>query len=126
MKRLLIAIVLFISAIGMSIFGFFTLESKTEQLGQAFSAGIEAARTQDAQAVAESTAHIQSLWGQNRTAFSVMIQHSHLDDFEQKLGELPRLTEKQDFDGYIDACTNSQQELRHILDSEKITFGNIF
>lgn len=126
MKRLIIAVILFAAACFMSVGGYFTLKGTCDRLDVLLVEARTSAEQQDAEKLAAGNERLSSAWERSRTVVSIMTQHSHLDEFEQKVKMLDHYARDGDFDKYVETACEAQNELEHLLESEKITLGNIF
>lgn len=126
MKRLFIAIALFSAACLLCLSGYSLLKSTNEQLDALLTESIACAQRQDEAGVNRCNRELAEKWNQARTVFAVMIQHSHLDDFERKINMLDFYAGRQDYGQYMEASREAKNELAHIMESEKVTIGNIF
>lgn len=126
MKRLIIAVVLFIAACFMSVGGYFTLKGTCDRLDDLLAEASACAQQQDSEKLSACNEQLSNAWERSRTVVSVMTQHSHLDEFEQKVKMLEHYAQDGDFEQYVETACEAQNELEHLLESEKITIGNIF
>lgn len=126
MKRLIIALILFSTACLMSIGGYFTLKGTCENLDGLLTDALACAEQQEQENLVTSNDQLSSAWERSRTLVSVMTQHSHLDEFEQKIKMLDHYAQDGDFEQYVEAAYEAKNELHHLLESEKVTLGNIF
>ena len=55
-----------------------------------------------------------------------MLQHSHLDDFERRIQMLDYYFAQGDYEKYIETSQEARNELTHIMESERLSLGNIF
>ena len=126
MKRLIIAIALFSAACILCLTGSSLLKSTNEQLDSILTQGIECAVRQDETGTLRCNQELTAQWRRFQTIFAVMIQHSHLDDFERQINILSCYLEEKDYKQYIEASYAAKNELAHIMESERVTIGNIF
>lgn len=126
MKRLVIAIILFLSACLMCIAGYFILNNTCEQLDEMLETSIECAEKEDGDMLIANAEQLSATWEKYRTVFSVLTQHSHLDSFEQKIRILSYYAQTGDFAQYTQTCREAQNGLLHLIESERVTIGNIF
>lgn len=126
MKRLAIAIILFSVACLISIGGYFSLRSACEHLDGMITDSVACAQEENHEHLHICTERLDTAWKKYRIIFSMMTQHSHLDGFEQELHMMDYYAQNGDYDQYRTSAYEAQNELHHLLDSERITLGNIF
>ncbi len=126
MKRLAIAIAFFMTACLLCVGGYFILKDTNEDLDNLLTESITCAQHQDIQGLEASNARLMQKWNQSELIFSVMLQHSHLDDFERRIQMLDYYFAQGDYEKYIETSQEARNELTHIMESERLSLGNIF
>lgn len=126
MKRLAIAIAFFMTACLLCVGGYFILKDTNEDLDSLLADVIAYANTGDADALQAGNARLMNEWNRSKVIFSVMLQHSHLDDFERRIQMLDYYFAQGDYERYIETSQEARNELTHIMESERLSLGNIF
>ncbi len=126
MKRLIIAIVFFATACLLCTGGYFILKSTNEKLDSLLTAVIDSADAGDRDALQDDNTRLMEQWDRSEVLFSVMLQHSHLDDFERRIQMLDYYLAREDYEKYIEISQEARNELAHIMESEHLSLGNIF
>lgn len=106
--------------------GYFILKDTNEDLDSLLADVIAYANTGDADALQAGNARLMNEWNRSKVIFSVMLQHSHLDDFERRIQMLDYYFAQGDYERYIETSQEARNELTHIMESERLSLGNIF
>jgi len=126
LKRLAIAIAFFVAACLLCVGGYFILRDTNEELDSLLTESIACAQQQDIQRLEMSNTRLMEKWDRAELVFSVMLQHSHLDDFERRIRMLNFYFDQKDYEKYIEISYEAKNELEHIMESERLSLGNIF
>lgn len=125
MKRFITAVILFVLAWSICIFGKITTNKQTERITDTMNSieeQIIAGNTDEA--IRISTA-FQEEWESMHSSLCLFLQHEHLDPLESAFAVLPYYIELGDWDIARTECQLVRTMTEHIVKTESVSLDNI-
>lgn len=125
MKRLIIALSIFVLTVSACVYGFFAVDKSGEEMIEIISEGIAQARSgeYDLNDIAEK---INREWSNRSTLFKCVFVHDEFSEVEALLYKLSFFARKNSSDDFAECADEAISRIRYALDNEKPKIQNIF
>ena len=126
MKRIVIAVVCLILAVGISVFGYLDLTRISEAMQTQASALIQSASTENTQGTAAQLACFLEDYTRYSTRLGAYVNHGELDDTELLVRGLQDKFESGNTEEFTEDLYEIQYQFAHLTGSESPKLQNVF
>lgn len=127
MKRLFIALGLLIITAVICIYGTFNLKRETEIMINTLNETLTASfQTNDTNSLMKSNKKLENQWKVSHSKLACIVMHTSLQPIEESISGLQICIVNGEIAQYRMLCMNAAEQLKHLSDSEKLSFENIF
>ena len=125
MKRIIIALILLISAVSVSVWSNVSFEKNMESFSVALNNLISYSENADDEKLKEETREVVDAWYDSSPFLHSLVAHEGMDELEKSITSLPLLLEHSDREEFINECIKAVNQIENLIDSEKLNIGNI-
>ncbi len=125
MKRIIIALILLLSAISVSVWSNITFEKNMEEFSYALRSLISYSEKSDNEKLKEETLKVVNAWYDSSAFLHSLVAHEGMDELEKSITSLPLLLEHSDREEFRNECINAVNQINNLVDSERLSIGNI-
>lgn len=126
MKRVIIASFLITACLFICIYFGFSLNSKYDTLSEELNTALKFSEELNYGQMKTQAKKIESIWDKYHAPFSMLITHSHFDELDQYINQLPVNAEERSIADYNENCQLAIYELNHLKKSQRPDVENIF
>ena len=125
MKRVVIAIVLLISAISVSVWANISFEKNMEEFSSLLQNLIVCSEKSDDELLKTETEMIVDKWYSSSAFLHSLVAHEGMDELEKSITSLPLLIEHSDREEFRNECIRAVNQIKNLIDSERLNIGNV-
>lgn len=126
MKRLVIALILFSTAVFIAVWSGIVFRSELNSLNDSIEHLIDVSQSSSDEILKEETSKVLSEWEKASSFLHSFVLHEGMDILEQNITSLPLLIEHSDRLTFRNKCIEAMTQIENLLNSEKISIENIF
>ncbi len=125
MKRIIIALLLLISAISVSVWSNITFEKNMEYYSYSLKNLISYSENSDDEKLLKETMTVVEAWQESSAFLHSLVAHEGMDELEKSITSLPLLLEHSDREEFRNECIKAVNQINNLIDSEKLNIGNV-
>lgn len=125
MKRIIIALLLLISAISVSVWSNITFEKNMEYFSYSLKNLISYSENSDDEKLLKETMTVVEAWQESSAFLHSLVAHEGMDELEKSITSLPLLLEHSDREEFRNECIKAVNQINNLIDSEKLNIGNV-
>lgn len=125
MKRVVAAVVLLGIAVITSVWAGIIFKSDMNALLQSLQSVVDSAESDSDEVLSEKTDELIALWNKSSGILHSLVMHEGMDDVEENITALPLLLEHSDREEFKNKCIESINQIKNLLNAEKLNFENI-
>lgn len=127
MKRVFIAVGLLIITAAICFYGTFSLKKETEIMINTLNETVKLTfETDNIDKVAEKNQKLENQWQKSHNKLACIVMHTSLQPIEENISGLQSCIVNDEITQYRTLCMNAVKYLKHLEDSENLSFENIF
>lgn len=125
MKRIIIALILLISAVSVSVWSNISFEKNMKQFSDALEHLIFCSENSGDKKLEEETYKVVDAWYDSSPFLHSLVAHEGMDELEKSITSLPLLLEHSDREEFINECIKAVNQINNLIDSERLNIGNV-
>ena len=125
MKRLIAAILLLGTAVSVSVWTGHIFKVKMNGLLSSLDSVVDAAQTNSEDELARKTDEIILQWEKSSWILHSLVMHEGMDAVEENITALPLLLEHSDREEFKSKCIEAINQIKNLLNAEKLNLENI-
>ncbi len=125
MKRIIICIVLLGICIFISIFAHFRVEKVNSDFNIRIDALITELKSENTEKITQHAQSLNEFWEEEEHILVHFIRHSYIDTVTTSMARLPALAAYGDYSEVLAELYNVRRQMKHVCDSEQVTFENL-
>ena len=125
MKRIIIALLLLISAISVSVWSNITFEKNMEYFSYSLKNLISYSENSDDEKLLKETMTVVEAWQESSAFLHSLVAHEGMDELEKSITSLPLLLEHSDREEFRNESIKAVNQINNLIDSEKLNIGNV-
>lgn len=125
MKRIIIALLLLISAISVSVWSNITFEKNMNYYSYSLKNLISYSENSDDEKLLKETMTVVEAWQESSAFLHSLVAHEGMDELEKSITSLPLLLEHSDREEFRNECIKAVNQINNLIDSEKLNIGNV-
>lgn len=127
MKRLFIAFGLLAITAVICFYGTFSLRKETEKMINTLNEALKVSfQTNDTDYLIKSNKKLENQWKKSHNKLACIVLHTSLQPVDECISELKGCIVNGEIAQYRMLCMNAAEYLKHLADSENLSFENIF
>ncbi|MBQ4603535.1 MAG: DUF4363 family protein [Clostridia bacterium] len=125
MKRVVIAFLLFLSAVSVSAWSNISFEKNMKEFSRLIDNLIVYSEKVDDKTLENETRKVVDAWYGSSAFLHSLVAHEGMDELERSITSLPLLIEHSDREEFRNECIKAVNQIDNLIDSEKLDIGNI-
>lgn len=125
MKRIVVALILLLSAISVSVWSNISFENRMEEFSYSLKNLISYSENSNDEKLEEETRKVVDAWHDSSAFLHSLVAHEGMDELEKSITSLPLLLEHSDREEFVDECIKAVNQIENLIDSERLNIGNI-
>ncbi len=125
MKRVVIAFLLFLSAVSVSAWSNISFEKNMKEFSRLIDNLIVYSEKVDDKTLENETRKVVDAWHGSSAFLHSLVAHEGMDELERSITSLPLLIEHSDREEFRNECIKAVNQIDNLIDSEKLDIGNI-
>lgn len=125
MKRVAVAAVLLVAAVAVSVWSGKVFESNLTALSDELDRLIDISETAEDEELMRETEKVLEGWKSSSKLLHSLVLHEGMDELEQNITALPLIIEHSDRERFRLSCIEGVNQIKNLLNSEKISIENI-
>jgi hypothetical protein len=125
MKRVIIALMLFISAVSVSVWSNIRFEKNMAEFSSLLENLIVYSEKTDTEILKKETEKVVDLWYASSAFLHSLVAHEGMDELEKSITSLPLLIEHSDREEFRNECIRAVNQINNLIDSERLNIGNV-
>ncbi len=125
MKRVIIAFLLFLSAVSVSAWSNISFEKNMKEFSRLIDNLIVYSEKVDDKTLENETRKVVDAWYGSSAFLHSLVAHEGMDELERSITSLPLLIEHSDREEFRNECIKAVNQIDNLIDSEKLDIGNI-
>ena len=126
MKRIIVAIILLLSAVSASVWSNFSFEKHMKEFSSSLQNLISYSESLSDEKLKEKTGRVVDAWLDSSAFLHSLVAHEGMDELEKSITSLPLLLEHSDREEFRKECIKAVNQIANLIDSERINIGNVF
>ena len=126
MKRLIVALILFASAVFIAIWSGLVFRAELDSLNASIEYLIDVSEKSSDEILKQETEKVLAQWNEASGFLHSFVLHEGMDTLEQNITSLPLLIEHSDRLTFRNKCIEAINQIENLMNSEKISAENIF
>ncbi len=125
MKRIIIAVLLFASAVSVSVWSNISFEKNMKKFSVLLENLIVCSEKSSDEILKKETEKVVEAWYDSSAFLHSLVAHEGMDELEKSITSLPLLVEHSDREEYINECIRAVNQIDNLIDSERLNIGNV-
>ena len=125
MKRVIIAVLLFTSAVSVSIWSNYSFEKHMIKFSSLLENLIVYSEKSDDEFLENETRKVVEAWYESSAYLHSLVAHEGMDELEKSITSLPLLIRHSDREKFRNECIRAVNQIDNLIDSERINIGNV-
>ena len=125
MKRVIIAVLLFTSAVSVSIWSNYSFEKHMIKFSSLLENLIVYSEKSDDEFLENETRKVVEAWYESSAYLHSLVAHEGMDELEKSITSLPLLIRHSDREEFRNECIRAVNQIDNLIDSERINIGNV-
>ncbi len=125
MKRIIIALILLVSAVSVSVWSNITFDKNMKRFLYSIENLIIYSENYDEKKLEEETVKVVEAWNDSSAFLHSLVAHEGMDELEKSITSLPLLIRHSDREEFRNECIEAVNQINNLIDSEKLNIGNI-
>ncbi len=125
MKRIIIALILLLSAISVSVWSNISFEKNMENFSFAINNLIVCSQNSTDEKLEKETRKVVDAWYDSSAFLHSLVAHEGMDELEKSITSLPLLLKHSDREEFRKECIKAVNEINNLIDSERLNIGNV-
>lgn len=125
MKRIIIAMILLVSAVFVSVWSNISFEKNMKSFSVALNNLISYSEKSDNEKLEEETHKVVESWYASSAFLHSLVAHEGMDELEKSITSLPLLLEHSDREEFVNECIKAVNQIDNLIDSERLNIGNV-
>ncbi|MBR3818329.1 MAG: DUF4363 family protein [Clostridia bacterium] len=125
MKRVIIAVVLLLSAVSVSVWSNITFEKNMKEFSSMLENLIVHSEKTDGEILKTETEKVVDAWYASSAFLHSLVAHEGMDELEKIITSLPLIIEHSDREEFRNECIKAVNQIDNLIDSEKLNIGNV-
>lgn len=125
MKRVIIAAVLLLSAISVSVWSNISFEKYMKNFSVSLENLISYSEISDDDNLKKETEKVVEAWYDSSAFLHSLVAHEGMDELEKSITSLPLLIEHSDREEFRNECIRAVNQIKNLIDSERLNIGNV-
>lgn len=125
MKRIVIALILLITAVSVSVWSNISFEKSMESFSVSLKELISYSENADNEKLEEETLKVVEAWRDSSAFLHSLVAHEGMDELEKSITSLPLLLKHSDREEFVNECIKAVNQIDNLIDSERLNVGNV-
>ena len=125
MKRVAAAVFLLSAAVALSAWAGYVFKSEMNGLLSSLNSLIDTAQTDSDDELVKKTDEILVQWEKSSGILHSLVMHEGMDDVEENITALPLILEHSDREEFKSKCIEAVNQIKNLLNAEKLNLENI-
>lgn len=125
MKRVAAAVFLLSAAVALSAWTGHIFKSEMNGLLSSLNSLVDTAQTDSDDELIKKTDEILVQWEKSSGILHSLVMHDGMDDVEENITALPLILEHSDRDEFKNKCIEAMNQIKNLLNAEKLNLENI-
>lgn len=125
MKRIIIALLLLISAVSVSVWSNISFEKQMKAFSSEINNLISCSEKLPDEKLKDETRKIVDAWHDSSAFLHSLVAHEGMDELEKSITSLPLLLEHSDREEFRNECIKAVNQIDNLIDSERLNIGNV-
>ena len=125
MKRTAAAVILLSFAVFLSLWSGYVFRREMQSLLHSVEEIIECTETESDTVLNKKTGDLLSKWNKSSVILHSLVMHEGMDELEENITALPDIIEHSDRDEFRMKCIEAINQIKNLLNAEKISIENI-
>ncbi len=126
MKRVAAALVLLLTAVVIAVWSGYIFHREFNTISKSLDSLIVISETENTEKLKKETENLYAQWEKSSKLLHSFVLHSGMDEIENIILELPMLAEHSSVEKFRERCIEAKGRISNLIDSEKVSFENVF